>query len=112
MSLLAKKEESASVSLKKYALPAYIVISALIIIYVVYSIIVGGIYNVGLNNGAQQGYQAAVSQLIEQASKQDCQPVAINLGDTKVEVINVACLQGASSDTPAQEPAPAPADAE
>ena len=101
---MSKKEGAEAVSFKKYALPAYIILSALIIIYVVYSMIVGGIYNVG----AQQGYQAAVSQLIQQASQQDCKPVAINLGDTKVEVINVACLQQAPAQNTASEPVPTP----
>jgi hypothetical protein len=54
MSLLSKSENNSSVSWKKYILPTYILVSALFIIYFIYASIVGGIYTVALNNGAQQ----------------------------------------------------------
>ncbi len=96
MSLLQKTDTIAK-PWKKLVIPAYILVSALILVYVGYSYIIGTIYN----SGAQQGYQAAISELIKQTGGK-CEPVAITLGETKVEVVNVACLKQAEG-TQAQQ---------
>lgn len=84
---LTQKEASPG-EWKKALLPLYIVISALFIVFVIYNYIVGGIYTLWKNTG----YQAAIEQLIAQAGAK-CEPVAINLWENKIEVVNVACLQ-------------------
>lgn len=54
--------------------------------------IIGYFKNVVYSAGVQAGYQTAVGQLVQQIGEK-CEPVAINVGETKVDVINVACLQ-------------------
>lgn len=98
------KEEGASLEWKRYLLPGYIVVSLLFIVYVVYSTIVGGIYNLGLNNGAQQGFKAAVAQLMEQAGTK-CDPVDLTLDNQKIQIVNYACTQQGAASAAATEPA-------
>ncbi len=109
MSLMWKTSEASQIPWMKYATPAYIVVSLLIILYFTYNFVVGGVYNIALNNGAQQGYQTAITQLIQQASDEKCQPVEIVLGDAKVQVVNVACLQQAPTGTTPAPTAQTPA---
>ena len=105
MSFIAKTKEWSSFDWKAYVLPGYITISAIFIVYMIYSFIVWGVYNLGVNSGAQRGYQAAVAELMNQASSK-CEPVELTLEDKKIQVVNVACLQQSSTsqtpDTPAQ----------
>lgn len=100
MSPLKMKQEEKTSFLKKTVLPAYIILSLLFIGYtgymyfktVVYKSWVMAGQNVWVSAGQEQGYKAAVQDLIKQVSEK-CEPVAINLGETQVDVINVSCLQ-------------------
>jgi len=97
MALTTKTKVNRFSSWRDYLLPAYLIISALIILLVIYNFITNSIYAVWLQNGANQGYQAAVGQLIEQV-KDKCDPVEVTLDNVAtVQVINAACIQQASS---------------
>lgn len=81
-----------NLNVKPYILPVYIVLSAIFILYITYGFLNGVIYRGGFAAGQQNGYDAALGQLIERAGTQ-CEPVTINYGENAVNVINVACLQ-------------------
>jgi len=87
-------------------LPAYIILSAIFILYVAYSYLQWVVYRSGAANwqqqwyslGQQEWYTNAVIEVINSVSEK-CEPVAITAWEAQVDVINVACLQ-------AQKPAP------
>lgn len=97
MSILGRSVEEEAPktrSWKCFALPAYVIISALFIAYSLYSYLVWVVYQ----SGQQQGYTVAVQDLATQVSEK-CEPVAITIGQEQVDVINVACLQEAADAT-------------
>lgn len=100
MSIIKTKvtDESSKKWFSKMILPLYIVLSALFIVYAAYSYLGWVVYNSWVNQGAtagqQQGYEAAVVDLMNRVGEK-CEPVALTAGDTQVDVINVACLQQA-----------------
>jgi hypothetical protein len=49
-----------------------------------------------INNALNQGYTTAVTQLYEQASNEECNPVKLTNGENEeIQLINVSCLQAA-----------------
>jgi hypothetical protein len=71
-------------------LTSYIVLSLIFILYV---LVYQRIVVVSYNAGAQAGYQTAVSDLVTQLQKSQCQPLPINLGQSKVEILNAECVK-------------------
>lgn len=104
MSIIKSKvpEEVSKKWLSKMILPLYLVLSALFIVYVAYSYLGGVVYNSWLNQGAtewqQQGYESAIVDLMNRVGAK-CEPVALTVGDTQVDVINIACLQQAPTES-------------
>ena len=92
MSALSTKKTNEESIVKKLILPAYIVLSALFILYIAYSYMQSVVYQSWADRGMQQGYSSAVVELINRVGEK-CEPVAITASDTQVDVINVACLQ-------------------
>lgn len=91
MSIITKTKKVELANWKSYILPVYVVLTALLIIFLVYNFIVNSVYWTGYNNGAQEWYQTAITQLLQEVS-QKCDPVAVNMWETTVNVINVECL--------------------
>jgi hypothetical protein len=79
-------------SYTQYILPAYIIISAIFILLVAYSYFQWVVYNSGTIRGQQQGYEAAYVEIVNAVS-QKCEAVALEVWDTTVSVVNVACLE-------------------
>lgn len=86
------KEQTSKMNIAPYILPAYIIFSAVFIIYMAYWYVNGVVYRSGQLSGQQVGYEAAIKQLMQQVGTQ-CEPVSINYEDQVVNVVNVACLQ-------------------
>lgn len=78
----------------QYILPAYIVISAIFILLVAYSYFQWVVYNSWALRWQQQWYEAAYTEVVNAVS-QKCEAVSLNVGETTVSVVNVACLQEA-----------------
>ena len=81
--------------------------------YFVYDIYQGIRYGL-YQNGVNQGYASAVNELVSKVSGKCDAPTPINVGDKKIEIVDVACLKAPpqSSNTGATQPqpqAPAPA---
>lgn len=87
MSAFAKTEEK-NTSWKHYFWMGYIIFTFILIAYLIFSYFRWGVFAAG----QQSWYQAAVNDLMLQVSDK-CEPVVVNSWDTKVEIINVACLQ-------------------
>lgn len=105
MALWTKAKEDKKVSfsnIKPFLLPAYLILSAVFILYIAYGYINGVVYRTGLASGQQQWYEAAITQLLQQAGDK-CEPVSISLWDAAVNVINVACLQTQAAPSPASQ---------
>jgi hypothetical protein len=49
----------------------------------------------GIQAAYQQGYADSVSQLIAESQKSQCQPFEVRKDDTKISLVNGACLQSA-----------------
>lgn len=79
-------------SYTKMILPIYVILSALFIIYAAYSYLGWVVYNQGSIIGKQQWYEAAVIDLMNRVASK-CDPVTLTAWETKINVINVACLQ-------------------
>ncbi|MCH8519028.1 hypothetical protein LAT59_04685 [Candidatus Gracilibacteria bacterium] len=86
---------------KSYALPVYIIVSALFIVYALWSYAMGVVYNAGvlegqnqaLQVGQEQGYMAALEQISEEAIK-GCDGFTLTLGESQViGLINIDCLE-------------------
>jgi hypothetical protein len=88
------KKEIVNQKIKKITVISYIVLSALFIIFSLYNNLKNTVYNVGVN----QGREIAISQVISAASK-ECKPLNIFVGEQKLDIINVACLQQAPEQT-------------
>lgn len=80
----------------QYILPAYIVLSAIFILLVAYSYFQWVVYNSGALTGQKQWYQAAFVEVINAVSKK-CEVVTLEVWETAVDVINVACLNQEST---------------
>jgi hypothetical protein len=76
----------------QYILPAYITISAIFIVLVAYSYFQGVVYNSGTLRGQQQWYEAAYVEVVNAVS-QKCEAVTLEVWETSVSIVNVACLQ-------------------
>lgn len=100
MSPLTKAKE-AKKSYSQYILPVYIILSGLFIIFVVYSFLQSVVYNSGAIRWQQQWYEAAYREIYNAVS-QKCEAVALNVWDTSVSVVNVACLQANSENNDVQ----------
>lgn len=87
-----KKTEGIFATLRCYILPAYVVLSALFIIYIAYGYLKVAVYQ----TGAQNGYNGAYNEIVRAAlDPQSCQGLNIpsSDGQTTVTLINVNCLQ-------------------
>lgn len=78
----------------QYILPAYITISAIFIVLVAYSYFQGVVYNSWALRGQQQWYEAAYIEVVNAVS-QKCEAVTLEVWETSVNIVNVACLQQA-----------------
>lgn len=89
---------------KQYILPAYIVVSAIFIILVAYSYFQSVVYNSGVLKWQQQGYEGAYVEVVNAVS-QKCEAVTLEVWETSVSIVNVACLQQApdSQSIPTQD---------
>lgn len=85
---------------KNILLPGYLVLSALFIVYSLYTHFVGVVYQAWANS--------AVVRLMQQAGSQCEQPVSLTAWGQQVDVINIACLQQPQSQVQAPAPGPAP----
>ncbi len=103
---LTRKTTESNLDWKKYIIPTYIVVSALLLLIVLYWYIVNSIYGAGYNTWAQNWYQSAVSELITEVTK-ECKGIKVSLWDSEVEVVNVACLQNNQAAQANQEQLPA-----
>lgn len=99
------------------------IIKSAVLIWIVVSVVYIG-YDTWRDyqiRGVQQAYQAgltdATKQIIEKSNAGQCkEPVAVSLGENKIDFIDVKCLQqpaaqgqqGAQGQTTAPAPAPAP----
>jgi len=105
MSPLTKTKTTESVrNYKQYILPAYIVLSALFIIFIAYSYFQSVVYNSWALRWQQQWYDAAFAEVINAVS-QWCQSVELNLWEASVNVVNISCIeqaQASPSNTPVE----------
>ena len=75
---------------KKGLITIWLVVTTLYTIYWVYGYFKYSVYQAG----AQAGYQSAVVETISKIQELDCkQPLEINVGDTKMSIVDLACLQ-------------------
>ena len=81
---------------KKIALWSWVVLMTLYFIWSIWNNTLLATYNAGRQTGAQE----TVVSLIEQASDKKCQPFNVYAGESKVDLINVACLKQAPAETP------------
>lgn len=95
------KKMTQGVSTLHIVLCVWLVFSA---IYIVHDL-----WKNGLSATYQSGYQRAFADVIGQS--QQCQPFNVFVGDAKVDLINVACLQQQGGEETAQEGEGAPAGA-
>jgi hypothetical protein len=72
------------------AVSVALVICVAYIVFTEYQKVLDGQQLAAYQQGAQFGYQQAISQLLEQVST--CQQVSVTLENQTVQVINVACL--------------------
>lgn len=86
----------------KYLLPAYIVTSAIFILFVAYAYFQWVVYNSGTLRWQQQWYEAAYIE-IANAVSQKCESVTLEVWDASVSVVNVACLQQAPQEQTVSE---------
>jgi hypothetical protein len=50
----------------------------------------------GIDQAYQQGRIETITQLIDQTTKNGCQPVDVNLQDKKIQVVDATCLSQAA----------------
>jgi len=55
----------------------------------------------GIQAAYQQGVADTVSKLIDQAQKNPCQPIDVNLQDKKIQIVDAKCLPASQT---AQQP--------
>jgi hypothetical protein len=79
-------------SYTQYILPAYVIISAIFILLVAYSYFQWVVYNSGALRWQQQWYEAAYVEIVNAVS-QKCEAVALEVWETTVSVVNVACIE-------------------
>lgn len=113
MSFITKKDTQPSVKqiLLSYGLPVYIIISVLFIISVLWSYVMGVIYNSwvvawqqqALEVWQQQWYTKAVQQMTDEATKDTCEVVTLTLGEKQVNVINIDCLDVNTSEQASEQ---------
>ncbi len=109
MSLLTKEKGAKlpKVNIKPFLLPAYLVFSAIFILYVIYGYFSNIVYGTGFINGQNQALQA----IINQANK-GCETFTLgNPGAAQTQLINVACLQKPSAQA-AQQAVQAPTESQ
>ena len=94
-----KKKTNPLVFLKPYILPAYIIFSALFILYVLVGYVKISVYQ----SGIQQGYNTVYSEIVATASQPEaCQGLTVSAPEGQsVVLINVDCFQSAEPTTPA-----------
>ncbi len=64
-------------------------------LYIAYDVYLGIRFGL-MAQSYQSGQSDTVAKLITEVTK-ECKPVPVNLGENKVDIINVACLQSAST---------------
>lgn len=81
------KHQFIACNIWKIILVIWIIFATLYVIY--------GEYNRLANYVAQRAYNAGVSSAVSQiiTESQKCQPVPVNVGDSKASLINLDCLQ-------------------
>lgn len=87
-----------SVSLSTYFIGAYIVISLVYIFFTLWTNFKTNVMERSFNNG----YAASVRQIMEEASKPECQPFTVFEGEKRIELVNIGCLQKAANGPQAQ----------
>ena len=94
-------------AIKSYSLPVYIVVSAVFILYVLWSYAMGVVYNAWVNAGKnqalqgdqeqdymvamEQGYVTAIEQILQEATA-SCDVISLTLWDEQVNMVNIDCL--------------------
>ena len=101
-----KKKTNPLVFLKPYILPAYIIFSALFILYVLVGYVKISVYQAGI----QHGYNTVYTEIVSTASKPEaCQGLTVSASEGQsVVLVNVDCLQKEEDDgslNPEDDPA-------
>ena len=65
----------------------------LLILYTLYQFGLSASYNAGVQAGGQQGIVKAYTDVFQVANNKECLPFPINLGENKIDLINLACVQ-------------------
>lgn len=100
----AKKKANPLAMICPYLLPAYIVLSALFILYVIYGYLSVSVYQSGVQAGQQQAVLTIASQSVTEQACQSGVPLNIWNGQTAT-LINVQCLQQAPVEAVVESPA-------
>lgn len=81
----------------RLVLVIYIVLSFIFIVNYLYSTVLVGVFNNGVEQGKQIWAQDVISQIVTQVSQSNCQPVNIPFAQWQsLGIVNVSCM------TPAQ----------
>lgn len=89
---------------KKVSIIAYIVLSAIFIVYILYKTFETNV----MQSSYQQGYLRAYAEVVSNAKNEKCQSFVVNYWNDKAELVNIACLQKAqwwAGAAPAEQPA-------
>lgn len=100
------------VTVKQLLTTAWITFSIPFVIWVLWAMGLNAVFVRGVNQGAQQGiqrgvqkgYATAVEEIVAQANNENCAPFPVNIGETVVNLVNLSCLQQAT--TPQQPELP------
>ncbi len=98
MSLGKKDTEKTGISWKQALLWAYIAFTIVLIVWLIFNYFKNVVYSMGV----QAGYGTAVEQLMKEVGSK-CEPVAVNIGEEQIDIINVACLQQPEAEETAPE---------
>ncbi len=91
MALLKKEKEAkaSKISMKSFILPAYIVLSAIFILFVIYGYFRSVVYGGGVAVWQNQALQAVINQ-----ANSSCDAFSLtSLDGSQVQLVNIACLQ-------------------
>lgn len=91
-------------TLGKFFLVLWILFSVVFVVMTLWTNVLQRTYNYGMQQGSQQGVQAAVVDIMKKVSSK-CEAVPLTIGDQRVDILNVACLQNPNAEKPAEESA-------
>ena len=88
------------INLSTYFIAAYILISLVFILFTLWNDFKINV----IQNSFNSGYAASVRQIMNEASKPECKPFTVFESEKRTELINIACLKQAISQTQVQNP--------